>query len=180
MSTPDPETRLKTVVNALREVVIPALPPSEVLASEQAGLCVAQLAMLAEQLRHVSAYEATGLAAMVELGGTLAEHATGGPATAAATTALRRRLDAAEASGTAEPATDARERRRDVGLAVDDLIRAVSRDGDPAARTAVRRDVVRHGAEQALRDRTWFAATGMDPDPSSLGTVPGLITGESR
>lgn len=62
--TPDVDTRLTTVALALREIVLPAIPSSEVLAREQVDVVLGHLAVFAEQYRHVTDYEAMCLTDM--------------------------------------------------------------------------------------------------------------------
>ena len=71
--TPDIGTRLATISMALRQVVIPALPPNEVLAIEQATLCVGHLGVLSEQYNYLADYETLCLAEMAGLGQSLVE-----------------------------------------------------------------------------------------------------------
>jgi hypothetical protein len=87
--TPDLGTRLDTIATALEQVIIPALPADEVLALEQAALCIGQVVVLREQYRYLADYEALCLADMAALAGELVAAAAGGPETTAAAGALR-------------------------------------------------------------------------------------------
>ena len=193
--TPDVGTRLDTIARALTEVIIPALPPHEVLALEQAALCVGHLGLLVEQHRHLADYEAVCLAEMASLTEGLLAAASGGPATTAAAGALRAEADrvgapleagegpsvvpgaaAAGPGGVPGPAASAAHQRRNaLAGAVDELIRAAGRDGDPEFRAATRRLVLAHGKRQSDRDRAWFRACGMDPDRASLPGIPEML-----
>jgi hypothetical protein len=172
---PDLGTRLDTVVTALRQVVIPALPADEVLALEQATLCIGQLGVLAQQYRHVADYEALCLAEMTALGTRLLGDADGGPATTRAAAELRACLDGTEATPGPVPTTLAHQRRNAIAGRVDALVTAAGLDGSEAFRSSSTRTVVEHGARQAGRDRAWFQACGMDPDGPSLPSIPEML-----
>jgi len=181
--TPDIGTRLATISMALRQVVIPALPPTEVLAIEQATLCVGHLGVLSEQYNYLADYETLCLAEMAGLGQQLADavNSSGespdstisGDETRAAADALRQVL--AEAGSLAAPAHTRRESRNQIASAIDELLMASLTDGSPEFVAASERLVVAHGKQQTLRDRAWFQHTGMDPDRAALPSIPDLI-----
>ena len=176
--TPDIGTRLATISMALRQVVIPALPPNEVLAIEQATLCVGHLGVLSEQYNYLADYETLCLAEMAELGQSLVDAASGGSAasgdgTLTAAEALRAVVQEAGALGT--PAHTRRECRNRIATAVDELLMASLADGSPEFLATSQRLVVAHGKQQTLRDRAWFQHTGMDPDRAALPSIPDLI-----
>jgi hypothetical protein len=187
--TPDLDTRLDTVTTALQNVIIPALPAHEVLALEQATLCIAQLALARAQYRHLAEYEALCLAEMTALAGELVTAADGGPETAAAASALRDALDAVgglpggpavqtalSAGADTGPVASAGHRQRNaVAAAVDVLLRATAVDGDPEFGACAQRLVVAHGARQSARDRAWFRDCGLDPDSTTLPSIPELM-----
>jgi hypothetical protein len=175
--TPDIGTRLATISMALRQVVIPALPPNEVLAIEQATLCVGHLGVLSEQYNYLADYEALCLAEMAGLGRALADAASGsageGDATLAAAGTLLRVVQEAGALGA--PAHTRRESRNRIATAIDELLMASLADGSPEFLAGSERLVVAHGKRQTLRDRAWFQHTGMDPDRAALPSIPDLI-----
>jgi hypothetical protein len=181
--TPDIGTRLATISMALRQVVIPALPPNEVLAIEQATLCVGHLGVLSEQYNYLADYETLCLAEMAGLGQQLVDAVSSsgesvtsdisGDETRAAADGLRQVL--AEAGSLAAPAHTRREARNQIATAVDALLLASLVDGSPEFVATSERLVVAHGKQQSLRDRAWFQHTGMDPDRSVLPSIPDLI-----
>jgi hypothetical protein len=175
--TPDIGTRLATISMALRQVVIPALPPNEVLAIEQATLCVGHLGVLSEQYNYLADYETLCLAEMAGLGRALADAANGsageGDETLAAADALRQIVEEAGALGA--PAHTRRESRNRIATAIDELLMASLADGSPEFLAGSERLVVAHGKQQTLRDRAWFQHTGMDPDRAALPSIPDLI-----
>ncbi|HZZ49568.1 MAG TPA: hypothetical protein VFE65_21995 [Pseudonocardia sp.] len=173
--TPDLGTRLDTVITALHQVVIPALPADQVLAREQATLCIGQLTVLAQQYRHVADYEALCLAEMTDLATTLLADVTGGAATTQAAADLRTCLQDGETMPGPVPTTPVHQRRNAIAGRIDELLRAAGRDGTEAFRRLTETSVLEHGARQAARDRAWFQACGMDPDAATLPTIPELL-----
>jgi hypothetical protein len=174
VTTPSMGTRLATIARALEQVIVPALPPDQVLAREQATLAIVQLTTLGEQYRYLAEYESGCLADMSVLADELLAAAEGGSATTAAAKALRLILD--EAGATTSPST-AQERRNTIASGIDSLVRAGAEDGDPRFRTTQHRLIVDHGSRQAIRDRAWFRGHGTDPDATTLPTIPELIGG---
>jgi hypothetical protein len=180
--TPDIGTRLATISMALRQVVIPALPPNEVLAIEQATLCVGHLGVLSEQYNYLADYETLCLAEMAALGQRLADSVSSsgespelsGDETRTAADTLRQVV--AEAGSLAAPAHTRRESRNRIAKAIDDLLMASLADGSPEFVATSDRLVVAHGKKQTLRDRAWFQHTGMDPDRAALPSIPDLIS----
>lgn len=176
--TPDLDTRLNTVVTALQQVVIPALPATEVLALEQATLCIGQLNVLAEQYQHLGDYQALCLADISSLGAALADSAEGGPATTSAAGALRQTLREAgtrAARTSALSASADRERRTMIAHAVEALIKGSAEDGSEEFLGKSRQLIVEHGKRQSARDRSWFRGCGMDPDADLLPSIPEMI-----
>ncbi|WZU35720.1 hypothetical protein Rruber_05233 (plasmid) [Rhodococcus ruber] len=172
MTTPSMEVRLATIVRALEQVIIPALPPDEVLAREQAALSIVHLTTIAEQCRYLAEYEQGCFADMSTLADELVDAAEGGPATTATTRELLQILGAVRAS--TSPST-AHDRRNTLAKGIDSLVRASVRDGSARFRAAQRRLILAHGKRQAIRDRAWFRGHGTDPDADTLPAIPELI-----
>jgi hypothetical protein len=171
---PDIGSRLHAMSMALRQVVIPALPPDEVLAIEQATVCVGHLAVLGEQYNYLADYELLCLTEMATLGQQLAETARGGPETSAAADHLRTVLrDAGPARD--GPAHTRCRRRNQIAAAIDELILAGLVDAEPDFLVGSQELVLAHGKHQARRDRAWFQHTGLDPDSAELPGIPDLI-----
>lgn len=160
---PNIDLRIQNIVKALEQVIIPALPHGEKLAKDQAGLCIGHLNMIARQWKLSAAFEATSLAAMEALGKRLVPLVD--PVFAAQITAT---LDSV--AGTARDDPDAMEAAIvELGGTIDKAI--LGGDGrfalPPAAWTAI----LDYGDRQSLRERSWFADNGLDPDRL---TLPGI------
>ena len=172
--TPDIGMRLGTIARALQQVVIPALPADQVLAIEQATLCLGHLGIIGEQLNYVADYDATCLADMTDLAEQLVTASAGGPRTQAATEALRDLLTRAGASPHGMAAT-AKDQRNALAAAIDALVRASGLDAETDFLAASQRLVLGHGARQSFRDRAWFKGCGLDPDRAALPSIPQLL-----
>jgi hypothetical protein len=61
-----------------------------------------------------------------------------------------------------------------LGGLIDRII--LGEDGKVALAPAARDAVLAYGAAQSLRERTWFAATGLDPDGQDLTDIPQMMT----
>jgi hypothetical protein len=172
--TPDIGTRLGAITRALQQVVIPALPADQVLAIEQAALCLGHLGIIAEQLPYVGQYDAACLADMTGLAEQLIEASAGGPRTDAATEVLRDLIAGAGTSPAGVTAT-AKDQRNALAAAIDALIWASGLDAEPGFAAASHALVLEHGTRQSFRDRAWFRSSGLDPDRATLPSIPELL-----
>ena len=152
---PNIDERLASVVRALTEVILPHLPPEASLAQEQAQLAVGHLQIIRGQLDAAPEFERGELADAVALGKVLHDKVTGGESTQAARLALASAL--AEADG-----SDVRGQRKAIHIAVQGLVRAVSRDGDANGRATLSREILAAEAERSQKDRVWMAPFGFD------------------
>lgn len=146
--TPNVDERLASVVRALTDVVLPALPAEAGLAQEQVQLALVQLQILRAQLDGSLAFEADELADAAAIGEQLAGM-TDAPA-------LAERLAAAKRAAT--PA-DIRAARMSIHAAIHDLIPIASRN--PAMVHAI----MRSEKARVVKDRAWFAPFGFDIAP---------------
>jgi hypothetical protein len=173
---PSIELRIQTLVKALSQVVLPAIDPGNALAREQAQLVIAHLQLIAQQWTKALPYEAQSFAASRALAERLADNAAGGERTRAAAMALRAALAAR---------VDAHDLGSLVGgnlalsSALDVMIEAASVDGAPDFRAVLDRAVLDDSAERAVRERVWFAGTGLDPERSRLPSLDDLLRGAS-
>lgn len=171
--TPTIDTRLLAIIGALEHLVLPALANADSLVQEQAGLSLAHLKIIRSQLPLIEDYHRICLREMEETGAALLAVASGGAITRAATEGLSGAL-----AETAQPGSDAAIRRHAVGAAIDALIIASSHDGDRAFLDQSKEIVIEHAFRQSRRDRTWYGATGLDPDRAELGTIEEMVAAE--
>jgi hypothetical protein len=177
--TPDIGMRLGTIARALQQVVIPALAADQVLAIEQATMCLGHLGIIGEQLGYVADYEASCLADMTALAADLVAASAGGAHTQEATEELRDLVNQAGSSPDDVSATVKNQRNALAG-GIDRLIRASGRDGDADFLAASQNLVLEHGTRQSFRDRAWFRGYGLDPDRASLPSIPELLEQDDR
>lgn len=163
---PDFDLRLKSMRRALTAVIMPAIERDNQLAQEQAALLVAHLDMIAVQWSRVDAYALLCRDALAELVARI--DVSGGPETMAAG---KRLSDLAKDRSLApSPAFHA------MSAALEDLVRAVDRDGDAGFRAALHRDVLLYGRDQAARDRAWFVQCGFDVNAGELADIDTILS----
>lgn len=163
--TPSIEVRLKSVLHGLRDVIVPAIDPGEALAVEQAGMIVAQLAMLLRQVPHADRYhrlcrdDARATAAVI------VERPAGGSRSLATVAALAALLPGEDNDPHADYLLLAE------GIA--NLTDAAAEDGEACWHARIDGAVLAFCRRQNRRERVWFMDAGFDPDP---GALPDLAT----
>lgn len=158
---PDLDLRLKSVMKALAEVILPALPPEQRMARDQANLALGHLALLAEQWPYALRYELESLDECLELASALAPQVRD-PSLAAALT-----------DSVARAERLARDDYAAVGAALHAVKAAIDRaladgEGEASLSAAVLAAVLRYNARRAPRERSWHRASGLDPDGPRL------------
>jgi len=165
---PEIDLRLKSVLKALSEVILPALPAGERMARDQTNLVIGHLSIIAEQWKHALNFElenlalASGLAA--ELAGMTLDARLGDDliaALAAADEVDRNDYDAVSAV------------HRGLKTVIDRLIADDYRSTPmpPAMRDAV----LRYNQRRATPERIWHRGAGLDPDGASLPPIAALF-----
>lgn len=172
---PGIDLRLQNVIKALREVVLPAIPPEQRLARDQAMLAIGHLGLFANQWRHAARFEHGSLVNMMTLGHMLLDDPAidiGEPSRAALAAAMAR----AEASAPSD-LTAVEQVTAELGALVDDVILHAGRPG--ALPPRVIEAVLAYGQVQARRERIWFAGTKLDPDVEELDSIETMLAAES-
>ena len=146
--TPNVDERLASIVRALTDVVLPALPPEAGLAREQVELSLGQLQIMRAQLDGSFAFEADELADARALGEKLATLSGDG--------SLAEPLAAAKSAAT--PA-EIRAARVSIHAAIHDLIPVASRH------LAMFGAIMKAEKARVVKDRAWFAPFGFDIAP---------------
>lgn len=164
---PSIDLRITNMIKAISDIVLPALPAHEKLAQEQARLIIGHLAIIKDQWKLAVRFERGSFEAMHALAEKLVGHVDGEQAAAlrAAITmvALTDRADSdALVAGI-----------KTLGTAVDAVI--LGDDGTRPLSKAAQDAVLDYGERQAMRERTWFAGTGIDPDKSELPSLSEVI-----
>lgn len=171
---PGIDLRLQNVLKALREVVLPAIPPDQRLARDQAMLAIGHIAIVADQWREAARYEAGSLSRLIAL----AEHLTA-DATIEVEGDVQRRLEEALIRATAADPSDLRQAEgliQELGTLIDAVILGAGRPGTlpPTLLDAV----LSYGEAQAHRERVWFAGTKLDPDVAELETIADMLAAD--
>jgi len=166
--------RIQSMIRAMREVVIPAIPPDQRLALDQANILVGNLRIMAEQHDRIFQYELTELREYARLLADLIE-AAGSRDTAEARAVLARAEPVAAAAIPTQPELAALVRQ--LKAAADALLQAAHRDGSPDFRKAASELVMRQAEAQILRERRWLRAAGFELDPESLPSLDQLLGG---
>ena len=156
---PSVKVRLGSVVRALNGVILPALPKEASLAQEQVMLAMGHIQIIIAQMDGSSEFLAEEAADIARMASEAAAGAKGKNETHAAMGLLDTVIGD---SLTVVPEM----RTAALQDAIDQLLQALARDGDPAALKAVQTIVLTHGALRAEKDRRWFAAMGFDVDYS--------------
>lgn len=168
---PSIDLRLKTMVKAMAEVILPAIEPGNGLAREQAQLMIAQLAMIGKHWQKAAILDALELREIAGLAQRLAAVAEGGARTTAAAGELAGLLRQREST----PFASVTEERAAIAAAIDRLVHASGIDGSDAFKKSSSDLILDYAAQQAYRDRVWFADCGMDPERASLPSIDAML-----
>ena len=170
---PDLDLRLKSVMKALSDVVLPALPAGERMARDQVNLALGHLAIIAEQWPYALRFELAALdeslALAAEMLGLLEDDAQ----------------VAMLESSLARAATLDREDYADVAAfhraLKDELAQAVEVGAGARPLSGALIDAVLcHNARRAPRERSWCRASGLDPDGPRLPPLRTLFEDGQR
>lgn len=151
---PSVELRLRTMMRAMSETVLPAVDPANSLAQEQARLMLGHLNALLQHHAGEGELERRDDRASRALATALLDAGDGGPATAQARDALRAAL--ADTDGDA------------LAHAIERLVVAIGVDGEADLHAASTRLVLAHARAQTTTGRAWFKPMGFDPRPDEL------------
>ncbi len=160
---PPIELRLRSLMRAVSEVILPAIDPANSLAQEQARLLLGHLHAISLQLGHEAALVEKDDEAARQLAYVLLASAGGGAHTGAAQAALALAVNG-ERHGLLE--------------AIDAFVLASGVDGSEACRESSLRLVLDAARAAAWRGRAWFRAMGFEPDPAALPDIPTLLATE--
>lgn len=161
---PSIELRLKSMIRAITEMVLPAVDPGNSLAQEQTRLLLGHLHALLLQHAHAGEIDRLVKRDAEHLANDLLREVRGGPQTRGAALYLRAAL-----AGTGT-----------ISHAIEQLIIASGVDGDPAFVDFSERKVLEYSKAQAIRGRAWFKAMGFDSAPDTLPDIPALLATWTR
>lgn len=165
---PDLDLRLQSVLKALSDVILPALPADERLAREQTQLVLGHLNIIAQQWKRALNLELMNLALACELASDLAnmniDSALGDDLIAAL--ALAAEVDRCD--------YDAVSQAHRALKAVIDRLLAPRHSGERLSREMLDA-VLRYNERRAQRERIWHGVAGLDPDASRLPSLTTLF-----
>lgn len=164
---PSIDLRIANIVKALEQVVLPALTGRERLAKDQVNLCIGHLQMIAQQWRWAAAFEVGSFHAMIALAETMLPAVDPGYAEELAQAIASAKAVEGQNLAEVEHAIVA------LGGLIDRII--LGEDGKVALAPAVWEAVLDYGEKQALRERIWFAPTGLDPDRKELPSIKAMM-----
>lgn len=155
---PSVDDRLASIVRALSDIILPALPADAGLARDLSALSIAHLQILRAQLDAAPAFELEELADARALAMALLEKGEGGGKTQAALASLR------ESVHRDNPDQLPRQARAAINTAIDSVIRSASIDASAVFRSEMAKIVISMQAARVLKDRKWFVPMGFDTD----------------
>lgn len=175
--TPSHELRLKSMLRAMTEVLIPALDPKQQLAMDQAQLIVGNLKLLLAQHDKTYQFAMVELREYAALVRDLLAKAEGGPRVGAAKTAAAATLAAIEPIAALSIPTEGElvDQVSTIKQAADDLLEASFADGEAGFKAAASKLVLAQGETQILRERAWVLAVGFEMEPEALPPLEQLL-----
>jgi len=168
-----PEIILVSTIKSLRDVVAPAVDPTNKLAQEQVQVAIGLLSLLAQRLPHQFRFACDELQRLLEFANSLqtlttdANNATTLSETIALSADVMRRAQAEPH----ELETAIRALREITSTSVDATYRTASSD----EKSQVKKLVLDYSAEQLKRDRAWVIAQGWEEHPENLASIETLL-----
>jgi hypothetical protein len=172
-----PDLRIQSSIDAMTNVVIPAIDPDNGLAQEQAQLVVGMLGLLAQWLPLEYRYDRDELARLLRAADKLNGGLKGGDRTTEARDQLAALAseghDVLERAG-AEP-LELQDAVRALRAGLGELVGAVFEDGEAQSRDAASHAVLELSSEQIPRVRAAYAGQGFEGDAHGLPPLEQLL-----
>lgn len=169
---PTIDDRLSSMARALQEIILPALPPEQSLAVEQAQIMLGHLAVIREQLDIAPAFEKVECKGLESLSNALLDAVEGGEQTMASAMRLR---DLTDASQPRDDAKAIRERTVELSVSIEDLIQASGIDGSAAFNERSKELVLRSNDRTTRRDRSFFRSMGFERGDVDLPPITEML-----
>lgn len=167
--TPSISARLDSMIQAMDDILLPAIEADKSLAREQGQLVVAHLNLMKKQLAHADDFDRIELGAAVHLGQRLLEITTGDPGVVSDRQALQAAIDEGKALPVRQEAI------RAVNGATENFVRALRQSGERSSIDAMTSTVLALSHEQSRRNLIWFASNGFDAERDSLPGIESLF-----
>lgn len=170
---PDLDLRLQSLLKALSDVILPAIPVDQSLARDQTKLVIGHLTVIAAHWKHALNYELESLRLACALAAELADMGL--------TSELRDELSAAVARANTLDRSDYDDVSASHRTLKQILARVIAGDDSGALMPpALKNAVLRYSTVQARRERIWHRGAGLDPDAATLPPLNSLFTRETR
>lgn len=165
------DLRIRSMIKALSETVLPAVDPDNKAAIEQLHITLGSLALLREQVDHAYAFEVADLRDMIAVVAGLPEH--GGPVSDATVQTASR----AEALAAGKPVSLTRLQAANNALreVIAAEIEAAYERLDPASADRLDAWLLKNAAQQIGRERAFVAGTGFDVFPDTLKPIEAIL-----
>jgi hypothetical protein len=165
------DIQLRAVIKALTEVVLPAVDPTNRLATEQGHLVLGMLKLMEHQIPLQYRFDCDELRRLVALGEDLrSKDRTGTEGLLDSSNAGKEILSRAQA----DPVEVVRAVRH-LRATISAYVGVTYSCGNTEARKNVHRSVATATFEQVRRDRAWARDQGWESDPSAVGDIEQLI-----
>ncbi|TVT48698.1 MAG: hypothetical protein FHP92_17680 [Denitromonas halophila] len=174
-----PEVQIAAMIKALTDVVIPAVPPSNKLAAEQAQLVVGMLHLMAAQLPVQFRFDRDELGRLLEAASELSSLAVADEAPRAALAELDRQRTEAMAVLEAcrgEPA-QLQASVASLRTSMCSLVDSFAASEDVVSRERVETALFAMSKAQLLRDRALMKPQRWEPDPAAVPDITSLLAG---
>jgi len=171
---PGIDLRLRTMMKALADVVMPSIDPGNRMAQEQAAVILGSMQMLIEQIDYAHWYEVVDLKSLVHLAADL-ERVPG--------LSLPVEVGAAHETASALAGrwdvtlTELRRASAELREAICGAVEVAATQGRQEIQNAVQRLVLDQSREQLGRERAYVAGTKWDGFPESLQTIEASLQG---
>ncbi|MGD1953964.1 MAG: hypothetical protein ACFBZ9_01720 [Sphingomonadales bacterium] len=149
---PSVDDRLNSVLRALQNVVLPALPPQASLAQEQVMLAMGHIQIIQAQLDATPTFEAEELADLIDMSHQILAIDSSSTSFQTQLASLKDAMEAREGH--------VRDRAETIRSAIDVLLQAAH--SDTPYHQAIRDVILASGRARTEKDRQWFSAMGFD------------------
>lgn len=160
--------RLRTMMKAMQEVVLPAVDPNHSIAQEQARLVLGSLNLILQQVDFAHAFEVVEAREMQSLGKELAALLKANSAPEAAKSIPEINAASAAIEDPLTPTTALQQINQALRGTIGSLIQAGESSGDAALIKQIAQRVLAYAESQLTRERSWIAATGFEPPGATL------------
>lgn len=158
------ELRLRTMIKAMSEVIIPAIDPKQLLAMDQAKIVLASLGLLLDQCGKSYRFDVAEIRSLALCLRETLDCVEDGGRNRDLRTEAERVLEALDAVSSLRLPQEFRiyELAAEAKRCLDAIVSEVHADPDRGRRQRVARSIMAHSGRQLRRERAWVRATGFD------------------